>query len=35
MSRTMNRTQLLAAELFNYSYANYRATWASTSGSIT
>ena len=24
MSRTMNRTQLLAAELFNYSYANYR-----------
>jgi len=24
MDRTMNRTQLLAAELFNYSYANYQ-----------
>ena len=24
MSRTMNHTQLLAAELFNYSYANYQ-----------
>lgn len=24
MDPTMNRTQLLAAELFNYSYANYR-----------
>ena len=24
MSRTMNRTQLIAAELFNYSYANYQ-----------
>jgi hypothetical protein len=24
MSRTMNRTQLLAAELFNHSYANYQ-----------
>ena len=24
MSRTMNRTRLLAAEIFNYSYANYR-----------
>ena len=24
MKRTMNRMQLLAAELFNYSYANYQ-----------
>jgi len=24
MDRTMNRTELLAAELFNYSYANYQ-----------
>lgn len=24
MDRKMNRTQLLAAELFNYSYANYQ-----------